>query len=92
MLDLIIVLQTDNDYHVRIASSYALGQIGNRFAVPALVDPLFEENSEPYSLSISCAEAISFLTEVKFRDAGSMAYSLGGNGIPLIVMDARTWW
>ena len=74
----------------------ALGSIGERSSVPVLVQILLDERTLEYHkfLVIDCALSISKITGEKFADMddGIAGYTINEDGIPLIVVDARSWW
>lgn len=86
--DLIDVLAT-NFVHVRTAAAEALGKIGDRSAIPALVEALNDDDAITAGVA---AESIEILAEVNFWDDDRPGYPLDSDGIPLIVKAAKEWW
>lgn len=93
--DLGIILQdADSGYHVWESAAFALGEIGDPKAIPALANGLYQENAEAYRIAINCANAIAKITHEPFRDANpkNSSYSSDIGGAPFLVLDARKWW
>jgi len=90
--DLISMLKTDEAYRVRVSAADALGKIGSKEAIPALIDFLYGNQNLSNELNISCAIAIALITGEEFTDVDSHVYTLNKDGIPLITIDAREWW
>ncbi len=70
----------------RRAAADALRKIGDKSAVPLLIEALSDD-----SVAINAAKAIGTIANEDFRDLQSTGYRLE-NGVPLIVLDARAWW
>jgi HEAT repeat protein len=78
-----------NDWiHPGSAAAKALGRIGDKSAIPALAQALDREEQ----VAIYSAEAIAILAHQDFPDIGETGFSIGPNGVPLIVEAARNWW
>lgn len=71
------------------AAAEALGKIGDKSAIPALVQALDHRYS---GVGIEAAESIAILTHQQFTDLGGPAYILDKDGVPLIILDAKKWW
>jgi HEAT repeat protein len=75
--------------HGGVAAAKALGKIGDKSAVPALIQALDHRYS---GVGITAAESIAILTDQQFTDLGGPAYTLDKDGVPLIILDAKKWW
>ena len=91
-----MLVDAEEIYDVRITVADALGSIGERSSVPVLVQILLDERTLEYHrfLVIDCALSISKITGEKFADMddGIAGYTINEDGIPLVVVDARSWW
>lgn len=88
--ELIAVLSGDEAESVRISAAEALGKIGDSSAVPYLAANL---NNPSLEITIVSAREIGHLTEKSFTDVNSQqGYDLNDDGIPLLVLDAISWW
>jgi PBS lyase HEAT-like repeat len=75
--------------HGGVAAAEALGKIGDKSAIPVLVQALDHRYS---GVGIEAAESIAILTGQQFTDFGGPAYTLDKNGVPLIILEAKKWW
>lgn len=88
--ELVQIVNTDIAVKVRVVAAEALGKIGDRSSVPALVGSL---NSDNLELIIVSAKSIGILVGEEFTDINSIqGYVLSTDGTPLIVLDAKKWW
>jgi HEAT repeat protein len=89
-----ILIDDEENDDVRITVADALGSIGERGSVPVLVQILLDEQTQQYHrfLVINCALSISKITREKFADMGDGSYTINKDGVPLVVVDARSWW
>lgn len=86
--DLSLFMLTDFA-HGGVAAAEALGKIGDKSAIPALVQALDHRYS---GVGVAAAESIAILTHQQFTDFGGPAYTLDKNGVPLIILEAKKWW
>lgn len=84
-IPVLISVMRDDFVHTRSAAAKALGQIGDKSAVPALAEALYDEKE---SVRMSATEAISLLTGEEFTEN----ITLDENGISEKVKEARRWW
>lgn len=83
-------------FRVRSAAALAVGQIGDRTAVPELVEVLYADNlfdeSSRKGIAINAALAIELITGKEFGGRSGTAYDMGLNHVPVVVLEARRWW
>lgn len=88
--DLQTVFENDLGNNVRVWAARSLGEIGSKSSVPILANTLYVD--DPF-LAIDAAEAIAKITGEPFRDSGYRGgYSSNKQGVPNIIIDARSWW
>jgi len=87
--DLISVAKSDTSINVRVEVAVALGNVGDKEAVPTLVNNLYKNHNR---LGVASARSIAKITGLGFPEANSQGYTLTANGVPSIVVIAQTWW
>lgn len=91
--DLVAILHRDNqNYVVCYYIIEALGKIGSKRAVPALIGILYNEDRISKRLAPTSALSIAQITGEKFVDSDDYGFILNNEGEALLVIDVRTWW
>lgn len=87
-----IVENEKEDYQFLDEAIRALGEIGNKSAVPALAFFLYEDDERFKKLTPNSAMSIAQITGERFTDSENYGFIMTQDGEFYIVPDARKWW